>query len=132
MENMDPNEPIFELHVNGVHVATLFAPEWEEMFWCSYRLEPTSDEGDAAIRDEKTWETVNFTVTDCNGRFPNSNTFTGGYREFCDRKSDRLSFRSLWPPRPKRSTAARLWLAKRLKAILRWSGYTPRNDQRSA
>jgi hypothetical protein len=43
------------------------------------------------------------------GNIPNPNTFSGGFGDFCDRKTDRLSFRSLWPPLPpKLSLGARI------------------------
>ena len=123
MEKLDPSLPIFTLHVGGVHVATLFDPKEGEMFWCTYRLEPVDEQGDAVIHDEKTWKLVNFTVKDSQGVIPAPNTFTGSYGEFCGRQSDRLSFRSLWPPewRPPDTFFSRL--KARLNSWLCWAGF---------
>lgn len=100
MEEIDPAKPMFYIEVKDRRVAVLFDPRLEDMFWCSYRLEPVDDQGDLIIHDDRTWETVGFVVKDQDGRMPNPLTFSGGFRDFCDRKTDRLSFRSLWPPRP--------------------------------
>ncbi len=59
---------------------------------------------------------------DKKGRVPNPNTFSGGYQTFCERKSDRLSFRSLWPPRPSMVERCGAWLNDRIAALLRWMG----------
>ncbi len=100
MQDIDANEPIFQIYSNDQHVATMFDPRFEDMFWCSYRIEPVDVNGDVVIHDAKTWEPVAFEVKDMKGDVPNSNTFSGGFADFCDRKTDRLTFRSLWPPRP--------------------------------
>lgn len=102
MENFDPEEPIYELLVDGKQVATLCAPRWEDMFWCSYRIKPTDPDAERVIRNTKTWETINFTVRCCRGEIANQNTFSGGYTDFCNGKTDRLTFRSLWPPQQTR------------------------------
>ncbi len=117
------SEPVFDVYVDGSRVATLVDPEWEDMFWCSYRVEPTSEEGDRIVHDEQTWELVNFVVRDTKGGVPNPNTFSGGHRLFCDRKSDRLSFRSLWPPQPSMVERCGAALKDRIVALLRWMGY---------
>lgn len=112
MKDIDPSEPIFEIHTNDRCVAIMFDPKLEDMFWCSYRLEPVDKHGDSVIHDEATWENVAFSVKDKNGREPNPLTFSGGFADFCCRTTDRLSFRSLWPPRPPRaSLGARLLAA---------------------
>ena len=98
MDNIALNNPIFDLFVDDVHVATLYEPVFDDMFWCSYRVKPVNAEGDMIVHDEKVWESVNFTVKDRSGRIANPNTFSGGFQSFCDRTSDRLSFRSLWLP----------------------------------
>lgn len=112
MENIDPSEPIYEIHANDRCVAIMFEPEFDDMFWCSYRLEPVDQFGDSVIHDENTWEKVAFSVRDKKGREPNPLTFSGGFTDFCSRTTDRLSFRSLWPPRPPRASfTARLFAA---------------------
>lgn len=98
MDSGASDEPIFDVFVDGAHVASLFDPQFADMFWCSYRVEATDAEGDQIIHDEKTWELVNFTVKDRFGNIPNPHTFSAGYGNFCARNSDRLTFRSLWPP----------------------------------
>ena len=98
MQANDPNTPVFELYVGDEKVGLLYEPKREEMFWCSYRIEPTSEAADRILRDETIWNEVNFTVRAKDGRIPNAHTFTGGdYVAFCKRESNRLSFRSLWP-----------------------------------
>ncbi|QDV86840.1 hypothetical protein TBK1r_58650 [Stieleria magnilauensis] len=100
VENRDRDAPMFVIYCNERRVATMFDPQFEDMFWCSYRLEPIDEFGDRVIHDVTIWEHVAFVVKDMQGNLPNSNTFSGGFADFCDRKTDRLSFRSLWPPRP--------------------------------
>lgn len=109
MQDIDPNAPIFQIYSNDRHVATMFDPRVEEMFWCSYRIEPVDANGDLVIHDSKTWEHVAFEIRDMRGDTPNPKTFSGGFEDFCDRKTDRLAFRSLWPPIP--SLASRIFTA---------------------
>jgi hypothetical protein len=91
--------PVFELFVGDEKLAHLHEPKWEEMFWCSYRIVPLSDAADRILHDETTWKEVRFTVRAKDGT-PNPHTFTGGnFVIFCKRDTDRLSFRSLWPPK---------------------------------
>jgi hypothetical protein len=90
--------PVFELFVGEDKVACLHDPKREEMFWCSYRIEPVSEAADRILHDEATWNEVKFTVKARDGRIPNAHTFTGGdFVTYCKRETDRLSFRSLWP-----------------------------------
>lgn len=97
-EKPDPHAPVFELFVENAKVAHLHDPKREEMFWCSYRVEPLSEEADRILHDEVTWNEVRFTVKAGDGRIPNANTFTGGdCALYCRRETDRLWFRSLWP-----------------------------------
>jgi hypothetical protein len=120
MEQIDPEEPMYELLVNGRKVATLCAPRWEDMFWCSYQVNPTDADAECVIRDTKTWETVNFEVRDSRGGIPNQLTFSGGYTEFCNGNTDRLTFRSLWPPQPTRVNVTLNWLKQKLSRFLYW------------
>ena len=96
MQPTDPSTPLFEVYVGEQKVALLHDPIKLEMFWWSYRVEPTSEEADRIIHDETMWNEVKFTVRAKDGRkLP---TFTGGdFVTFCKRETDRLSFRSLWP-----------------------------------
>jgi hypothetical protein len=101
MQPADPITPIFEVYVEERKVATLHEPQRVEMFWCSYRVEPTSTEADEVLHNEAIWAEVKFTVKAADGSTPNSHTFTGGdYVSFCRRETNRLSFRSLWPSAP--------------------------------
>lgn len=97
-KEIESTAPVYFLYIAGAHVADLSDPEYEDMFWCSYLLTPTSGKANASLRNEKTWELVNFSIKDRDGNIPNPNTFSGGYNPFCRGESDRLSFRSLSPP----------------------------------
>lgn len=124
MEHIDPDEPLFRIFVDGKHVATLCDPHVEDMSWCSYRLTPVDESADIIIHNGKTWEKVAFVVTDMDGNFPNSHTFPGGFYDFCDRKTDRLSFRSLWPPHPPRMPRG----TRVFNAIAKVFGYKPKQQ----
>ena len=96
MQPTDPNMPLFEVYVGEQRVALLHDPKRIEMFWCSYRVVPASDESERILRDEAIWSDVKFTVRAKDGRAVP--TFTGGdFVMFCKRETDRISFRSLWP-----------------------------------
>ena len=96
MQPTDPNMPLFEVYVGEQRVALLHDPKRIEMFWCSYRVEPASEQADKIIHDEAIWNEVKFTVRAKDGR--TLRTFTGGdFVAFCKRDTNRLSFRSLWP-----------------------------------
>ena len=91
-------EPIYYLCVDGACVAELSDPQWLDMFWWEYCVTPVSESGASAIRDHLVWENVNFTIVDRSNCEPNPKTFSGGYEEFCNGDTNRLSFRSLPPP----------------------------------
>lgn len=112
MDGIDPNKPVFQIYASGRCVALMFDPRFEDMFWCSYRIEPVDQAGDLVIHDPQTWQLVAFAVKDMDGRETKPKTFSGGYQDFCNRHTDRLTFRSLWPRRP-----ISLWL-RRLVSIL--------------
>lgn len=96
--SFDPTSPVFELFVGEEKMAHLYEPRQQEMFWSSYRIEPTSEAADRVLHEEATWNEVRFTVKAKDGRIPNAHTFTGGdFVAYCKRETDRLSFRSLWP-----------------------------------
>jgi len=92
--------PVFFLYVDGTHVADLSDPQREDMYWYSYLVTPTSGSANATLRDDKTWESVNFTIKDQDGQVPKADTFSGGYDLFCRGETNRLSFRSLDPTTP--------------------------------
>jgi hypothetical protein len=96
MRTPKPTGPCFEVYLGDRKLALLCEPYSVEMIWCSYRVEPTSEEGDRILHDEALWNEVKFTVRAKDGRaLP---TFSGGdFVTFCRRETDRLSFRSLWP-----------------------------------
>lgn len=116
IKNNTTEQCLFEMHCNGEIVATLSQPIFEDMFWCSYFIVAINEKGDAIIHNEKTWELVDFVIKAKNGSI--LNTFSGGYQDFCNRKTDRLTFRSLWPQEP-------TLFERFLVVILGWSGYKP-------
>ena len=96
MRTPDPSVPCFEVYVGERKVASLYEPQRVEMFWCSYRVKPASEEADSILHDEAIWNEVKFKVKAKDGR--TFSTFSGGdFVTFCRRETDRLSFRSLWP-----------------------------------
>lgn len=96
MQAPNPSAALFEVYVAERKVASLHDPQRVEMFWCSYRVEPASEEVENILRDEATWNNLKFTVMAKDGRA--FSTFTGGdFVAFCRKETDRLSFRSLWP-----------------------------------
>lgn len=98
MPKPDSNAPVFELFVGDDRVAYMHEPKREEMFWCSYRIEPVSEAADVILHEVATWNEVRFSIRARDGRIPNAHTFTGGdFVAYCRRETDRLSFRSLWP-----------------------------------
>jgi hypothetical protein len=99
-DSLEDGDPVFFLHHDGAVVAELYDPQYVDMFWCGYRVKPTSAFADAVIHNETIWQKVDFAVKSADGTVPNQHTFTGGFRTFCERKTDRLTFRSLWPPTP--------------------------------
>ena len=102
---------IYFLIINGSQAAELSDPRFGDMFWWDYQITPTDEASDAIIRDPYVWETVNFSIVDADNRQPNTLTFSGGYNDFCDGLTDRLSFRSLPPPDAMRKPnwAQRFW-----------------------
>lgn len=93
------NEPVFNLYVNGLRVADLFDPQPVEMFWCSYRVVATTSANDLLIHNCNLWEEADYTIKPLHAPHTNQQTITGPYQEFCERKTDRLWFRSLWASR---------------------------------
>jgi hypothetical protein len=91
------NDPLFELFVGDEKMARLYEPKREEMFWCSYRVEPVSEEADRVLRDESIWDDVKFRVKAKDGRIQRTFTGRGDFVAFCKRETDRMCFRSLWP-----------------------------------
>ena len=98
MRDVDPNETAYQLCVKDRHVANLLSPRWEDMFWYSYRIMPLGEKEDKIVRDQMIWQNVTFTLRDRHGSPLDISTFSGSYGDFCDRKTDRLTFRSLGPP----------------------------------
>ena len=48
----------WDIELDGEHVGVLDQPLFEDMFWCSYRVQPNS--GDASVYDDRLWETTRF------------------------------------------------------------------------
>jgi len=69
-KEIDTSVPVFFLYVDGTHVADLSDPQREDMYWYSYLVTPTSGSANATLRDDKTWESVNFTIKDQDGQVP--------------------------------------------------------------
>lgn len=98
MPQVDSDAPIFELFVGNDKAGLLHEPKREEMFWCSYPIEPQSDGADRILHDAATWNEMRFTVKAKDGRIPNANIFTGGdFVAYCRRETEKLSFVSHWP-----------------------------------
>jgi hypothetical protein len=101
MIHSDPNTPIFEHFLEQKKVASLYEPWFDDMFWCSYRVEPVSKAADKLLHDEATWDELMFTVKTPDGSEPDLPAIPSlNAIEFCRRETDRLVFRSLWPPSP--------------------------------
>lgn len=96
------DEDIFFLFQKERCLATLSQPRFEDMFWCSYKVSSV-DGAETIIRDKTIWDAVDFEVRDAAGRIPNPHTFAGRVIEFCDGETDRVGFRSLWPPQWQKS-----------------------------
>ena len=98
MQLKDPSVPCFEAFLGEERVALLFEPEWADMCWCSYKLVPIDADWDRYLRNEKVWEQCLISIKTKEGISQDHYTFAGDYRAFCRRESDRIIFRSLWPP----------------------------------
>ncbi|MEN9360560.1 MAG: hypothetical protein RL095_2095 [Verrucomicrobiota bacterium] len=96
LEGFDRTQPVFHLYVDGKHLATLFEPAAEDMFWYSYRVEPVDGAASTLLRDPLIWQEIKFSIQDLKGQ--RQETFSGGYDDFCHGRTSRLSFRSLYPP----------------------------------
>lgn len=93
------DNPVFSLYVDELRVADLFDPQPVEMFWCSYRVVATTSANDLLIHNCNLWEEADYTIKPLHAPHTNQQTITGPYQEFCERKTDRLWFRSLWASR---------------------------------
>jgi len=112
MQIDNPEIAIYELYIGKEKIAFLYDPRFSDMYWCSYRVDPISDQANEVLRDECIWENVKFTIKAMDGTFPNQNTFGGSSKDFCDRKTNRMSFRSLGPPESRIVKAKRKSLLK--------------------
>lgn len=82
--------------------ACLTDPHRPDMFWFSYLIEPVSEEMDARLRDESIWNESNYMLQRPGHPIPPPDwkldwTFSGRWVEYCERKTNRMSFRSLPP-----------------------------------
>lgn len=98
MEILDPTAAIYTLFIDEQPAALLYEPRFEEMFWCSYRLEARCARSERLLREERLWQEVGFTIRADKGVEPNPLTISGAYQAFCAGETDRMAFRSLWPP----------------------------------
>ncbi|TWU09925.1 hypothetical protein Poly21_52530 [Allorhodopirellula heiligendammensis] len=89
--------PLYVIEVDRATLAELTDPAWRDMFWCEYTLRPTDDESDAALHDPNLWNDVLFAVRHVRTQTIAENCFSGGFDLYCQRETDRLTFRSLWP-----------------------------------
>jgi hypothetical protein len=89
--------PLYVIEVDGAVLAELTDPSWSDMFWCDYTLRPTNDESDAALHNPNLWNEVLFAVRHVRTQTIAEHCFAGGSDLYCQRQTDRLSFRSLWP-----------------------------------
>ncbi len=117
LDDFDPDVAIYDLYLDEVHIAKLYEPRFEEMFWCSYRVEAVSDEGDAIVHDETLWQGVDVKVFDAEGNEPGALIAAiPSCEDFCARETDRMMFRSLWPPQPPQPPT----LLKPFSRLVRW------------
>ncbi|MBN2712281.1 MAG: hypothetical protein JXR97_07565 [Planctomycetes bacterium] len=117
MDITEHQKAIYELHVENEKIALLYEPIAEEMFWCSYRIEATSASADKLLRNKNLWQCVGFTIKDESGNMPNPETFSAGdYKSFCNGETERISFRSLWPPEARSVTPKSQSIWERIKA----------------
>lgn len=90
----EPADPVaIEVLHDGAPIALLTERAWEDMFWRSYKIEPT----DSRALDDSLWETCAFTFRDTtNGAITTS--FVGGQRPFI--RDHRITLRVMVFQRP--------------------------------
>jgi hypothetical protein len=97
-EEFAPDQALFRLYVDGEHVATLFEPAFEDMFWYSYRVKTVNESAASILRDPLIWQEVRFTVQDLKGRVQDTFAGSSSAKAFCQGENGRVTFRSLYPP----------------------------------
>lgn len=96
--DIHPEKIVYKLMVNDEYAANLCNPVFRDMFWIEYTIIPLNSDYDIMLRNRKIWEEVQFVVVDEKGNIPVPHTFpSGSYIPFCNRFSERVAFRSLWP-----------------------------------
>jgi hypothetical protein len=96
----EPQRPFFEIWIDGAKMADLIEPAWDDMFWFSYKLIPVSQACDQRLRDYDIWNECKFEIREpATGQIAGV-PLAGGYsfKEYCKYKTDRMTFRMLYPP----------------------------------
>jgi hypothetical protein len=101
LDVLEPQQPFFEVWVDNQKMADLIEPAWVEMFWCSYKLIPVDAECNQRLRKYELWNECKFEI-----RHPASGHIAGislaggwSFQEYCKSQTERIDFRSLWPPK---------------------------------
>ena len=89
--------PLYLMEIDDAIIAELTEPLWSDMFWCDYIVTPTNADADILLHDPELWNQVRFAVRHVQTQVIVENCFAGGFDPYCERESDRVSFRSLWP-----------------------------------
>lgn len=97
MDDWPPERVCFHLLVDDRLMAELVEPSWGDMFWCEYTVRAVDERAERLLRTPELWNHVGFTIRHAETGEEYENCFSGGFDEFCQGKTDRLWFRSLWP-----------------------------------
>jgi hypothetical protein len=116
------------VEVEGQTVAWLVDPQWEEMFWASYRVVPVSADESwrAKVQTEEFWRNTDPVIRFRDTGWINPHTFPGGLFRRDERGRLRVNMRSLHLPRARQSLCdrwvLRQWRKRRQqrKSRLQW------------
>jgi hypothetical protein len=122
----DPQRPVYEMWVDGQKMADLVEPAYEEMFWCSYKLIPVNPLCGERLRDYDMWNECRFDLREPTTGRVFDVSLAGGYsfQEYCHSRTDRVDFRSLWPPNERIENRSRFakfidWILSRLSFLFK-------------
>jgi hypothetical protein len=82
----------WELYLEGSVLGELVQPEYDEMFWVSYRLVPASTSARAMLERDRTWERLRY-WSKAMGEFAQGQPFPAGLRAPL---GERVSMRRLY------------------------------------
>jgi hypothetical protein len=99
LDVLEPQRPFFEIWADGIKMADLIEPAGEEMFWCSYKLIPASQSYEQRLREFDFWNECKFEIRSPVTLQTTGISFAGcsSFKDYCEYKTDRIDFRSLWP-----------------------------------